>query len=69
MPVKFKHTLSFVCPYCKAPVVATKVRAEKNLESVDSLSFKVRCLECTQESQLAGLSAKQHTVESYNENQ
>lgn len=59
---RYAHTFLFMCPECNLPVSISCVRPEKNLETIESQSFRLKCDYCNESSTVPAVMAKAHWI-------
>jgi primosomal protein N' len=65
MATRYAHTLLFECPECNLPIPVSRIRGEKNLETIESESFQLKCHYCDASSTLPAAVAKAHWVSAW----
>ena len=56
------HTFLFMCLACNVPIAISRIRPERNLETIESRKFDLKCEYCNESSAMPAAMAKAHWV-------
>ena len=59
---RYAHTFLFMCPDCNMPIAISRIRPERNLETIESRKFDLKCAYCNESSAMPAPMAKAHWV-------
>jgi hypothetical protein len=45
---RYAHTFLFMCPECNMPIAISRIRPERNLETIESRKFDLKCAYCNE---------------------
>lgn len=65
MTKQYAHSLLFVCPNCKLPILVSGIGEDQDPKNLDAQYFAATCSYCRQSFNIPGADAKKHYVDEW----